>query len=111
LGSFGGVGLAAVELLEKMSFTMAADPYRQTATVVLARIRQGDLTVEQYAWSLLSRIQSRDPIVKAWAYLDADHVIEDAKILDQVPVKERGPLHGIAIGVKDVIYTKGRPDI
>jgi Asp-tRNA(Asn)/Glu-tRNA(Gln) amidotransferase A subunit family amidase len=30
-----------------------------------------------------------------------------AEALDAVPKAERGPLHGVAIAVKDVIYTKG----
>jgi Asp-tRNA(Asn)/Glu-tRNA(Gln) amidotransferase A subunit family amidase len=34
-------------------------------------------------------------------------VIKQAKALDAVPLAERGALHGIAIAVKDVIYTKG----
>lgn len=87
---------------------MVMEPYRLTATEVAAQIRNGELTVEQYARSLLSRIAARDPVVKAWAYLDPDLVIREAKRLDQVPVEERGPLHGIAIAVKDVIYTKGK---
>ncbi|EXJ96513.1 amidase [Capronia coronata CBS 617.96] len=88
---------------------MATEPYRQTASEVLARINSGDLTVEQYAQSLLARIKARDAVVKAWAYLDPARVIEEAKRLDQVPIDERGPLHGVAIAVKDVIYTKDMP--
>jgi amidase len=33
-------------------------------------------------------------------------VIKQAQALDAVPQSERGPLHGVAIAVKDVIYTK-----
>lgn len=83
------------------------DAYRLTATEVVAKIRNGDLTVEQYAQSLLSRIQERDPVVKAWAYLDPAYVMEQAKALDKIPLEKRGPLHGVAVAVKDVIYTKG----
>ncbi|KAL1870811.1 hypothetical protein VTK73DRAFT_2403 [Phialemonium thermophilum] len=88
---------------------MGADPCFQSATEVLARIRGGDLTVEQYARSLLARIESRNAAVNAWAYLNPELVLEQAKKLDQVPVDKRGPLHGIAIAVKDVIYTKDMP--
>jgi Asp-tRNA(Asn)/Glu-tRNA(Gln) amidotransferase A subunit family amidase len=83
------------------------EPYRLTATQVVAQIRSGELTVEQYARSLLARIEERDPIVKAWAYIDPEYVIQQAKALDQVPPEQRGPLHGAAVAVKDVIYTKG----
>lgn len=83
------------------------EPYRLTATEVIARIRTGGLTGEAYAESLLQRINDRDDTVGAWAYLDRDFVLEQARALDNVPSSERGPLHGVAIGVKDVIYTKG----
>ncbi|CRK14480.1 hypothetical protein BN1723_017393 [Verticillium longisporum] len=85
---------------------MAHELYRLTASEVAARVRSGQVTIEEYARSLLSRIEARDPVVKAWAYLDPERVIAEARRLDQVPLEERGPLHGVAIGVKDVIYTK-----
>ncbi|KAH9894668.1 amidase signature domain-containing protein [Xylariomycetidae sp. FL2044] len=75
----------------------------------LTKFKDGSLTVEDYARSLLSRIEERDATVKAWAYLDPDYVIEQAKKLDQIPPEQRGPLHGVAIAVKDVIYTKDMP--
>ena len=85
---------------------MGGTLYQLTATEVLARIKTGEVTVEDYARSLLERIKSRDEAVQAWAYLDPDYVIKQAKALDAVPYAERGPLHGVAIAVKDVIYTK-----
>lgn len=86
---------------------MAAAPYTLTATEALAQMKLGSLTVEDYAKSLLSRITHRDEAVKAWAYLDPDFVLAQARKLDQIPPEKRGPLHGIAVGVKDVILTKG----
>ena len=82
--------------------------YRLTASEVAAAINvKKQLTVEQYANSLLAHIRSRDSAVKAWAYLDPDLVLSQARELDQVPMEKRGPLHGVAVGVKDIIYTKG----
>jgi amidase len=83
------------------------EPYRLSASEALALMKNGSLTVEAYANSLLKRIRERDHVVKAWAYLDPDLVISQAKKLDQIPPGKRGPLHGIAVGVKDVIFTKG----
>ncbi len=82
-------------------------PYRLTASEALALMKDGSLTVEAYSRSLLERIQERDHVVKAWAYLDPDFVIAQAKKLDAIPAEKRGPLHGVAVGVKDVILTKG----
>jgi Asp-tRNA(Asn)/Glu-tRNA(Gln) amidotransferase A subunit family amidase len=86
-----------------------AEPYRLTASEAVSLIQKGDLTVEQYAKSLLARVEERDHVVRAWAYLDPEFVLVQARKLDQIPPEKRGPLHGVAIGVKDVILTKGLP--
>lgn len=85
------------------------EPFRLTATEALAKIKDGSLSVEAYARSLLSRIEQRDDAVKAWAHLDPEYVIQQAKQLDLVPPEKRGPLHGVAIAVKDIMYTKDMP--
>lgn len=87
----------------------SAEAFRLTASQAQARFKDGTLTVEEYAQSLLSRISARDAITNAWAYLDPDLVLERARVLDQIPAEKRGPLHGVAIGVKDVILTKDMP--
>lgn len=83
------------------------EPYRLTGSEALPLLKSGELTVEAYARSLLDRIKQRDHVVKAWAFLDPEFVLEQAKKLDQIPAEKRGPLHGIPVGVKDVIFTKG----
>jgi NCS1 family nucleobase:cation symporter-1 len=88
---------------------MSSDLYRLTASEISAKIKAGETSVEEYAKSLLARIESRDEAVQAWAYLDPEYVIKQARALDAIPTAERGPLHGVAIAVKDVIYTKGEP--
>lgn len=87
--------------------TYRPDAYKLTATKAAAEIRAGFLTVEEYARSLLTRIQQRDAQVEAWTFLNPESVLQQARQLDKVPVEKRGPLHGVAVGVKDVIYTKG----
>lgn len=83
--------------------------YRLTACQVAAGIRSGSFTVEEYAKSLLAHIKERDDTVKAWAYLNPEQVLEQARQLDKVPPEKRGPLHGVSVAVKDVIYTKDMP--
>ncbi|CAH0018804.1 unnamed protein product [Clonostachys rhizophaga] len=82
------------------------EPYLLTATECLERFKDGSLTVEAYARSLLARIGQRDSAVKAWAHLDFEYVIEQAKALDQIPSEKRGPLHGVSVAVKDIMHTK-----
>lgn len=93
---------------ESIDFNSHPNLYRSTASEVLPLIKAGSITAEQYVRSLLARIQERDEQVQAWAYLDADYAIRQAKILDQIPEHRRGPLHGIPIAVKDMINTKGQ---
>ncbi|KAI0880049.1 glutamyl-tRNA amidotransferase subunit A [Annulohypoxylon maeteangense] len=85
------------------------DPYQLTATQALTKLKDGSLTVEEYARSLLERIEKRDDDVQAWAYLNPEYVIQQAKQLDSLPPEERGPLHGVAVAVKDIMYTKDMP--
>jgi Asp-tRNA(Asn)/Glu-tRNA(Gln) amidotransferase A subunit family amidase len=83
------------------------DPYRLTATQAAERIRSGDLSAEALARSCLDRAAARDPDVRAWAFLDPEAVLAQARALDATPPK--GPLHGVPIGVKDVILTRDMP--
>lgn len=87
---------------------MTSELHRCTATQILTKIKTGEVLVKDYAASLLARIEARDQAVQAWAYLDPEYVMEQARALDAVPLSERGSLHGVAIAVKDVIYTKGQ---
>ncbi|KAF5007773.1 hypothetical protein FDECE_5897 [Fusarium decemcellulare] len=85
------------------------ETWRLTATKALQKIRAQELTVEQYASSLLERIKQRDDDVRAWAYLDEKLVLGQARSLDMVPLDKRGPLHGLPVAIKDIIYTKDMP--
>ncbi|KAF9066353.1 amidase [Rhodocollybia butyracea] len=83
--------------------------HRLNASEALQLIRDDRISVEQYAKSLLNRIQERDDQVQAWAYLDPELVLSQARSLDSIPKEQRGPLHGLAVGVKDIMYTKDMP--
>jgi hypothetical protein len=97
---------STLQILFQLLFDMA-EHYRLDASQALKLMQNGSLRVEEYAKSLLARIKERDHLVKAWAYLDPEFVLNQARALDQVPADKRGPLHGMAVGVKDVILTKG----
>ncbi|KAL0240707.1 hypothetical protein I308_106507 [Cryptococcus tetragattii IND107] len=77
------------------------------STIALARGNQ--ITLSQVVEDHLDRYHSRDRKIHAWAYLDEDLVKAEAKRLDDIPPRERGPLHGMIVGVKDMIYTKDMP--
>lgn len=93
-----------------MSPTAASkEPWRLTAAEALPLLRSGELKVVDYAKSLLGRIQQRDHEVKAWVYLSPSQILQSAQILDELPESERGPLHGLPVGAKDIILTKDMP--
>jgi Asp-tRNA(Asn)/Glu-tRNA(Gln) amidotransferase A subunit family amidase len=85
-----------------------SDLTRLSASQVRPLLQQGTVTVEEYAKALLSRICQREPVVHAWAFLDPEFVLAQARKLDQIPPEKRGPLHGIPIAIKDVAHTNGR---
>ena len=55
----------------------------------------------------LDRIQAREPQVQAFVSLNADAAMRLARELDAGPV--RGLLHGLPLGVKDLLDTAGIP--
>ncbi|NDB01430.1 MAG: amidase, partial [Betaproteobacteria bacterium] len=67
----------------------------------------GTLSSEDYTRACLARIVDREPLVKAWAHLDAESALEQARARDREP--RRSALHGLPVGLKDVIRTKDLP--
>ncbi|KAK4200780.1 amidase [Triangularia verruculosa] len=80
-----------------------------SASEVIVLLTNNNITVEEYASALLARIKEHDDIVKAWTHLNPEAVLAQAKALDKIPDDKRGPLHGIPVGIKDVISTKDMP--
>jgi Asp-tRNA(Asn)/Glu-tRNA(Gln) amidotransferase A subunit family amidase len=71
------------------------------------RIRSGELTSEALVGACLDRIAAREAEVGAWTYLDAAAALSTARAADRSPA--RGALHGVPIGVKDIIDTSDMP--
>jgi Asp-tRNA(Asn)/Glu-tRNA(Gln) amidotransferase A subunit family amidase len=82
-----------------------------TASEAAARIARGDLLAEELARAYLARIDELEPQVKAWAYLDRDGVVAQAKSADEKRREGKGvgPLHGVPVGIKDIIDTGDMP--
>ncbi|KAH7129959.1 amidase [Dactylonectria estremocensis] len=83
--------------------------YGLTASEVQRRIQSNELLLEDYVQSLLARYRARDKDVNAWACIEPENVLKQARQLDQIPPEKRGRLHGFVIGVKDVMLTKDLP--
>jgi Asp-tRNA(Asn)/Glu-tRNA(Gln) amidotransferase A subunit family amidase len=77
------------------------------ATETVRAIEAGTLTAERLVRTCLARIEAREPIVGAFSHLAAEAALAEARALDAGP--RRGLLHGLPVGVKDVIDTFDQP--
>ena len=83
------------------------DPASLSISAAAQAVATRQLTSEALVESLLARIDARESAVGAWAWLDADTLREQARARDrEAPV---GPLHGVPVGIKDVIDTADMP--
>ena len=59
----------------------------------------------------LNRINAREDDVNAWAHLNPEKAIQNARDLDQglARLDHKGPLYGIPVGLKDIIDTADAP--
>jgi amidase len=71
------------------------------------RLAAREITAEDLARACLARIEERESTVGAWIHLDPDAALAQARKLDAGPVL--GALHGLPIGVKDIMDTIDMP--
>ncbi|MEM8876350.1 MAG: amidase [Pseudomonadota bacterium] len=82
-----------------------------SATDAAAFIESGQLKSVQLVQSCLDRIAETDGEIGAWAYLNAEQALEQAAALDRRRQAglATGPLHGLPVGLKDIIDTRDMP--
>ncbi len=83
----------------------------ETIAGTARRLRSGETTCVQVVQSCLDRIDEREHEVHAWVALDRAGALTQARISDAElrSGRDRGPLHGIPIGVKDIITVADMP--
>jgi Asp-tRNA(Asn)/Glu-tRNA(Gln) amidotransferase A subunit family amidase len=74
-------------------------------------LREGEITSEALVAACLERIGKVDGAVEAWAHLDAGYALAQARMIDahRGTGRSLGPLHGLPVGIKDIIDTEGLP--
>ena len=74
-------------------------------------IRAGRVTSVELVESCLGRIRETEPQVEAWIYLDPEYALAQAKAADEWRQSGRsiGGLHGVPVGLKDIIDTGDMP--
>jgi Asp-tRNA(Asn)/Glu-tRNA(Gln) amidotransferase A subunit family amidase len=78
-----------------------------SASEAAKAIATKEITSEALVTACLDRIKEREPDVEAWAYIDPDAALAEARARDKVA--PLGPLHGVPIGFKDIIDTHDMP--
>jgi Asp-tRNA(Asn)/Glu-tRNA(Gln) amidotransferase A subunit family amidase len=74
-------------------------------------IRDGVISSTQLVEACLARVREVDADVQAWTFLDPDHVLAQARAADEFRLSGQpiGPLHGVPVGLKDIIDTGDMP--
>ena len=90
---------------------MKIAPYTLTATEAVQAIASGHLSSVDLVKSCLAQIADTDASIKAWAYLDPESALAQAAECDRIRKAGlgTGPLHGLPVGLKDVIDTRDMP--
>ncbi len=74
-------------------------------------IRQGAISSTELMEACLARVRETDAQIQAWAFLDLDHALAQARSADEYRLSGQpvGPLHGVPVGIKDIIDTADMP--
>jgi len=83
------------------------DLTRLSASAARRAIADGSLTSTRLVEAYLERIDARDPIVRAWKFIDRDLVMMQAAARDHSPAI--GLLHGVPVAMKDIVATEDLP--
>ncbi len=86
-------------------------PESLSATDAAAAIAAGSISSAQLVEACLERIRAVEPTVQAWQFLDEAHALAQARArdLDRAEGRAMGPLHGVPVGIKDIIDTADMP--
>ncbi|MBI4681422.1 MAG: amidase [Nitrospirae bacterium] len=82
-----------------------------TASDLIKAVYSKEIKAEEAVKSYLQRIHKIDGVIKAWAFLDDDYVLEQALNVDKKISSDTscGSFFGVPIGVKDIFNTKRFP--
>src|SRR3954447_1161936 len=86
-------------------------PAQLSAAEAARQIASGVLTSEELVQACLERIRAVEPQVQAWTFLDEEHALKQARAADEHKRSGLaiGALHGVPVGVKDIIDTGDMP--
>lgn len=88
---------------------MSAPLHQLSLTEAAQGIARGAWTSVELVSACLARIQAREERVRAWAFLDPEQALAQARACDALPAAASMPLRGAPVGVKDIIDTADMP--
>jgi Asp-tRNA(Asn)/Glu-tRNA(Gln) amidotransferase A subunit family amidase len=82
-----------------------------SARELASGLRTGAFRASEVMAACLARIDACEPAVRAWAWRDRDKAMSEAAAADarRANGAALGPLHGLPVGVKDIIDTADMP--
>ena len=82
-----------------------------TALAARDLLASGAVRATELTTACLQRVAAQEDAIQAWAYLDQSFALSQAERLDAHRQAGRpiGPLHGLPVGVKDIIDTQDLP--
>lgn len=90
---------------------MIKDAHTLSAADALAAMAAGRLSSVALVQACLDQIMETDGSIKAWAFLDPEAALAQASECDRIRAAGMalGPLHGVPVGLKDIIDTARMP--
>ncbi len=85
--------------------------FQQPLTVLAPLLAAGTLSSENLTRACLDAIEARNSALRAFVTVDADGALAQARAMDEETEvgRNRGPLHGIPVSLKDLIDQRGLP--
>src|SRR4029450_12843445 len=82
-----------------------------TATQAVGSLASGHVSSEDLTRACVARIDALEPSIQAWTFLDRERALEQARAADEARKQGKGvgALHGLPIGVKDIMDTADMP--
>jgi Asp-tRNA(Asn)/Glu-tRNA(Gln) amidotransferase A subunit family amidase len=87
------------------------DLHHLTALDAAAQVRDRTLSPVTLVRALLARIRELEPRLEAWVHLDEAGALATAAEREEEAKRDHpcGPLHGVAVGIKDIFHVAGMP--
>jgi Asp-tRNA(Asn)/Glu-tRNA(Gln) amidotransferase A subunit family amidase len=87
------------------------EPCELTICEAVERMKSREMTAQELLESCLARIRAREDLLHAWVEIHEEEAFSTARHCDEA-LRSRGgkpgPLHGIPVGVKDIIDVRGQ---